>query len=83
MPLEALPVKAEHISQAKEAIEKVGLSVVRINVRQNFRAVCVREYRFARTLVQLWHGRELMLLDEPFSALDSLTDLYAGLAYRA
>ena len=28
---------------------------------------------FARTLVQLWHGRELMLLDEPFSALDSLT----------
>ena len=28
---------------------------------------------FARTLVQLWQGRELLLLDEPFSALDSLT----------
>lgn len=51
LPLEALPMsKAERISQAKEAIEKWGCRVVRINVRQNFRAVCVREYRLQERL---------------------------------
>ena len=60
LPLEALPMsKAERISQAKEAIEKVGLSGC--------------ENKRPSELLQLWHGRELMLLDEPFSALDSLT----------
>ena len=74
LPLEALPMsKAERISQAKEAIEKVGLSGCENKRPSELSGGMRQRVSFARTLVQLWHGRELMLLDEPFSALDSLT----------
>ena len=65
--------KSERISQAKEAIEKVGLSGCENKRPSELSGGMRQRVSFARTLVQLWHGRELMLLDEPFSALDSLT----------
>lgn len=68
LPLEALPMsKAERISQAKEAIEKVGLSGCENKRPSELSGGMRQRVSFARTLVQLWHGRELMLLDEPFS----------------
>ena len=74
LPLEALPMsKSERILQAKEAIEKVGLSGCENKRPSELSGGMRQRVSFARTLVQLWHGRELMLLDEPFSALDSLT----------
>ena len=76
LPLEALPMsKAERISQAKEAIEKVGLSGCENKRPSELSGGMRQRVSFARTLVQLWHGRELMLLDEPFSALDYQTRL--------
>ena len=76
LPLEALPMsKAEHISRAKEAIEKVGLSGCENKRPSELSGGMRQRVSFARTLVQLWHGRELMLLDEPFSALDYQTRL--------
>ena len=63
LPLEALPMsKAEHISQAKEAIEKVGLSGCENKRPSELSGGLRQRVSFARTLV-----------DEPFSALDSLT----------
>ena len=76
LPLEALPMsKAERISQAKGAIEKVGLSGCENKRPSELSGGMRQRVSFARTLVQLWHGRELMLLDEPFSALDYQTRL--------
>ena len=76
LPLEALHMsKAERISQAKEAIEKVGLSGCENKRPSELSGGMRQRVSFARTLVQLWHGRELMLLDEPFSALDYQTRL--------
>ena len=62
LPLEALPMsKAERISQAKEAIEKVGLSGCENKRPSELSGGMRQRVSFARTLV------------EPFSALDSLT----------
>lgn len=74
LPLEALPIsKSELVAQAREALEKVGLAGCESKRPSELSGGMRQRVSFARTLVQLWHGRELMLLDEPFSALDSLT----------
>lgn len=74
LPLEVLPIaKVERIKIAEKALSKVGLSDCAKKRPSELSGGMRQRVSFARTLVQLWQGRELLLLDEPFSALDSLT----------
>ena len=68
--------KAEAKRRSLEMLELVGIAMperVYKSYPHELSGGMRQRVSFARTLVQLWHGRELMLLDEPFSALDSLT----------
>ena len=74
LPLETLKMpKQERISRAKNALSRVGLSGCEEKKPSELSGGMRQRASFARTLMTAELGRELLLLDEPFSALDSIT----------
>lgn len=71
LPMELQGVKKEEMLQrTKEILEEVGLSDYGQKFPKELSGGMRQRISFARTLLT---GSELLLLDEPFSALDSLT----------
>lgn len=73
LPLELQKkTKEEKIQKSKEILEEVGLSAYGNKFPKELSGGMRQRISFARTLLT---GSDLLLLDEPFSALDSLTKI--------
>ena len=71
LPMEIMKVPADKQKQAcKEALEQVGLSGYADKYPKDLSGGMKQRVAFARTLLA---GADMLLLDEPFSALDYLT----------
>lgn len=71
LPMELAKVpKAEQEEKCKEVLEQVGLSAYAKKYPKDLSGGMKQRVAFARTLLS---GADLLLLDEPFSALDYLT----------
>lgn len=73
LPMEIQKIKkSDRESRVDEILEEVGLSSYKDKFPKDLSGGMKQRVSFARTLLT---GSELLLLDEPFSALDSLTKI--------